>query len=174
MPSTVVPGAIVRKYSGPSVSVDTVLLSRSQMKSLSYLGFTLDEAARLYVRRVEERARDFALEPMACKTLLVLAENAGVTQQRLAELTMLEPVAVGRILERLETKGLVRRRRRPGDGRARSVALTREAMSLLPRLWQAAKESLREALTGMSTTEKRVLKDALQHVLQNLSVGAAH
>jgi DNA-binding MarR family transcriptional regulator len=142
------------------------------MKTLAYLGFTLEEAARLYVHRLEERARDFALEPMACKTLLVLAENAGVTQQRLAELTMLEPVAVGRILERLEAKGLVSRRRVAGDRRARSVALTREAVSLLPRLWQVAQESLGEALTGVSTAEKRVLKDALQRVLQNLSVGA--
>ena len=144
------------------------------MNTLAYLGFTLEEAARLYVRRVEKRARDFALEPMAWKTLLVLAENEGVTQQRLSELTMLEPVAIGRILERLEAKGLVKRRRRAGDGRARSVALTREAGKILPRLWQAAKESVREALTGMSTTEKRVLMDALQRVLQNLSVGAAH
>lgn len=143
------------------------------MNSLAYLGFTLEESARLYVRRVEERARDFALEPMACKTLLVLAENEGVTQQRLSELTMLEPVAIGRILERLEAKGLVKRRRRPGDSRARSVALTGEAVKILPRLWQAAKESLREALSGMSATEKRVLKDALRRVLQNLSAGTA-
>jgi MarR family transcriptional regulator, transcriptional regulator for hemolysin len=143
------------------------------MNSLAYLGFTLEEAARLYVRRVEESARDLALEPMACKTLLVLAENAGVTQQRLSELTMLEPVAIGRILERLEAKGLVKRRRRPGDSRARSVALTRQAVKILPRLWQAAKESLREALSGMSATEKRVLKDALQRALQNLSAGTA-
>jgi MarR family transcriptional regulator, transcriptional regulator for hemolysin len=149
------------------------LLSRSQMNTLSFLGFTLEEAARLYVGRLEERARDFALEPMACKALLVLAQNEGVTQQRLSELTMLRPVAIGRILERLEGRGLVKRRRRSGDGRARSVALTREAVKILPRLWQAAKESLRDALTGMSTTEKRALMDALQRVMQNLSAGAA-
>jgi MarR family transcriptional regulator, transcriptional regulator for hemolysin len=142
------------------------------MNTLAYLGFTLQEAARLYVRRFEERARDLALEPMACKALLVLAENEGVTQQRLAELTMLDPVAIGRILERLEAKGLVERHRCAGDGRARSVALTREAADILPRLWQAVKESLREALTGMSTNEKRSLLGALQRVLSNLSAGA--
>jgi DNA-binding MarR family transcriptional regulator len=125
------------------------------------------------VRRVEERAREFALEPMACKALLVLAENEGVTRQRLSELTMLEPVAIGRILERLEAKGLVKRRRPAGDGRARSVALTREAVNILPRLWMAARESLREALAGMPTTEKRILKHALRRVLQNLSAGTA-
>jgi MarR family transcriptional regulator, transcriptional regulator for hemolysin len=142
------------------------------MNTLAYLGFTLQAAARLYVRRFEERARDLALEPMACKALLVLAENEGVTQQRLSELTMLDPVAIGRILERLEAKGLVERRRRAGDGRARSVALTRAAAEMLPRLWLAVKESLREALSGMSTNEKRFLMGALRRVLSNLSTGA--
>jgi MarR family transcriptional regulator, transcriptional regulator for hemolysin len=144
------------------------------MNTLADLGFTLEEAARLYVRRFEERARDFALEPMACKALLVLAENEGVTQQRLSELTMLDPVAIGRILERLEAKGLVERRRQPGDSRARSVALTQEAVDMLPTLWQAVKESLREALTGMSTIEKRFLTEALQRVLSNLYAQAVH
>lgn len=139
------------------------------MNRLAYLGFTLEEAARLYVRRFEERARDFALESMDCKALLVLAENEGVTQQRLSELTLLDPVAIGRILERLEAKGLVERPRRPGDGRARAVALTRRALDMLPTLWQTAKDSLREALTGMTTTEKRVLMSALRRVLSNLS-----
>jgi MarR family transcriptional regulator, transcriptional regulator for hemolysin len=143
------------------------------MKTLAYLGFTLDEAARLYRGRLEECARDFALEPMACKTLLVLADNEGVTQQRLSELTMLRPVAIGRILDRLEAKGLVRRRQRKGDGRARSVALTREAVKILPRLWQAAKESLRQALAGMSASEKRVLMDALHRIPENLSAATA-
>ena len=142
------------------------------MNTLAYLGFALEEAGRVYVRRFEERARDFALEPMGCKALLVLAENEGVTQQRLSELTMLDPVAIGRILERLEAGGLVARRPRPGDGRARAVVLTRKAVELLPNLWQAVKESLREALTGMSTTEKRVLMGALQRVVSNLSTRA--
>ncbi|HEV2270093.1 MAG TPA: MarR family transcriptional regulator [Steroidobacteraceae bacterium] len=139
------------------------------MNTFAYLGFALEEAGRVYLRRFEERTRDFALEPMGCKALLVLAENEGVTQQRLSELTMLDPVAIGRILERLEAEGLVARRPRPGDGRARAVVLTRKAVEMLPNLWQAVKESLREALTGMATTEKRVLMGALQRVVSNLS-----
>lgn len=142
------------------------------MKSLAYLGFTLEEAARVYLQRLEKHARDFALQPMGCKVLLVLAENQGVTQQRLSELAMLEPVAMGRILERLETKGLVERRRRPGDRRARAVALTPKALNMLPILWRTVKESLSEALTGISTTEKRMLMSALRRVRSNVSARA--
>lgn len=140
------------------------------MNTLAYLGFGFEEAGRLYLRRFEKRAREFALEPLGCKTLLVLAENEGITQQRLADLAAVDPSTMGRILWRLEARGLVERRSRPRDRRARAVALTREAAMMLPALWQAARESLREALTGVSSTERRVLMDALQRVLSNLSM----
>lgn len=144
------------------------------MNTLAYLGFALEGAGRLYVRRFEERAREFALEPMGCKALLLLAENEGVTQQRLSELAVLDPSTMGRLLDRLQSKGLVERRPRPGDRRARSVALTREAMAMVPSLWRAVGESLREALTGLSTSEKRLVVDVLQRVLLNLSARVMH
>lgn len=145
---------------------------KAPMNTLAYLGFALEGAGRLYIRRFEERARALALEPMGCKTLLVLAQNEGITQHRLSELTVLDPSTMGRLLERLEAKGLIERRPRPGDRRARSVALTREAIVMLPSVWQAARESLSEVVTGMSTTEKRWVMDALQRVLSRPSLRA--
>lgn len=145
---------------------------KAQMNTLAYLGFALEGAGRLYIRRFAERAREFALEPMGCKALLVLAEHGGVTQQRLSELTVLDPSTMGRLLDRLEARGLVERRPRRGDRRARSVALTQEAVAMLPSLWQAVRDSLRDALPGMSTSEQRCMLDALQRVLSNLSVRA--
>lgn len=144
------------------------------MNTLAYLGFGFEEAGRLYLRRFEKRTREFALEPLGCKTLLVLAENEGITQQRLADLAAVDPSTMGRILWRLEGRGLVERRSRPRDRRARAVALTREAEMMLPALWQAAREPLHEALTGVSSTERRVLADALQRVLSNLSMHTVH
>ena len=57
------------------------------MDTLLFPGFRLGEAARLYMRRFEERSRSLALDFAQCRALLVLAENEGVTQQRLSELT---------------------------------------------------------------------------------------
>jgi len=136
----------------------------------AYLGFALEGAGRLYLRRFEERARKFAVEPMGCKTLLALAENEGITQHRLSQLTLLDPSTMGRILDRLEAKGLVERRRRPRDRRARSVVLTPEAAAILPSLRQAARDSLGETLGGMSTDEKLSAIEALQRAL-SLMIG---
>lgn len=144
------------------------------MNTLAYLGFGFEEAGRLYLRRFEKRVREFALEPLGCKTLLVLAENEGITQQRLADLAAVDASTMGRILWRLEARGLVERRSRPRDRRARAVALTREAAMILPALWRAARESLGEALAGVSSSERRVLMDALQRVLSNLSMRTLH
>lgn len=135
---------------------------------LAYLGFALEGTGRLYVRRFEKRAREFALEPMGCKALLVLAGNEGITQQRLSELTVLDPSTTGRLLDRLEAKGLVERRPRPRDRRARSVALTRAATEMLPLLWDAARDSLSDVLMGLSATQGCPAMEALRFALSNL------
>jgi MarR family transcriptional regulator, transcriptional regulator for hemolysin len=131
-------------------------------------GFSLIDAGRLYTRRFEERSRDLALDLTQCRALIVLAQNQGITQQRLAELTALGPAALGRILDGLERRRLVNRRPRTGDRRARSLAVTQEAAALVPIIWGLITESHVEALKGLSTGERRVLMKALDRVLVNL------
>jgi MarR family transcriptional regulator for hemolysin len=75
-------------------------------------GFSLIDVGRLYARRFEQRSRELALDLTQCRALIVLAQNKGITQQRLAELTALDPAALGRFLDRLEGRKLVKRRPR--------------------------------------------------------------
>lgn len=148
------------------------LMLRSGMNELYHFGFALDETARLYVRQLRERARDLALDPMACKALLVLADNEGVTQQRLSELMVVGPMTIGRLLGRLEAKRLVDRRPHPENRRARAVSLTQDAKLMLPAVYQTIVESLREALSGTSVTDRQILMNGLRLVLSNLSAGS--
>src|SRR5271167_3528905 len=139
------------------------------MDRLPFAGFSLSEAAQLYVRRFEERSRDLALDFAQARALLVLAENEGVTQQRLSELTGISSPRLVRILDRLEVLGLAKRCPRPADRRARSLAITDEAREVLSLLRNIIGESLREALTGLSTEETAILAKALHRVIANLS-----
>jgi DNA-binding MarR family transcriptional regulator len=132
-------------------------------------GFSLSEAGQLYARRFEQRSRNLALDFTQSRALLVLAENEGVTQQRLAELTTIASPWLVRILDRLEAKGLAERRPRLADRRARSLAITQDARAVLPMLWNIVGESLREALRGLSTNETAILAKALDRVIANLS-----
>ena len=140
------------------------------MDRMLHPGFSLSEAGRLYVRSFERRSRNLALDFAQCRALLVLAENEGVTQQRLSELTAIASPWLVRILDRLETMGLAERRPRLADRRARSLAITADARARLPLLRNIVGESLREALRGLSTDEMTILVKALDRVIANLSV----
>ena len=84
------------------------------------------------MRRFEERSRKLALDFTQSRALIVLAENEGVTQQRLSELTAIACPWLVRTLDRLETVGLARRHPGRADRRARSLAITEDARALLP------------------------------------------
>src|SRR5271170_1230068 len=114
------------------------------MDRLLFPGFSLSEAGRLYVRRFEERSRNLALDFAQSRALLVLAENEGVTQQRLSELTAIASPWFVRTLDRLEVMRLAERRPHLADRRARSLAITEDAREVLPLLWNIVGETLRE------------------------------
>jgi DNA-binding MarR family transcriptional regulator len=140
------------------------------MDTLLLPGFRLSEAGRLYSRHFEARSRDLSLDFEQCRTLLVLAENEGVSQRRLAELTAIGPAWLGRILDRLEALALVERRHRGGDRRVRTPVITENARALLPLLRAILCELRGEALRGLSAEETAILMNALEGVIANLSV----
>ena len=69
----------------------------------------------------------------------------------------------------IQGMGLAQRRPYLVDRRARSLAITEDAREVLPSLWSIVGESLREALTGLSTKETAILAKALHRVIANLS-----
>ena len=139
------------------------------MDKLQDLGFRLNEVARLYTKRVEERAQSLSLQLAQCKALVLLAENEGVSQTRLAEISEIDPARLVGILDRLEADGWVQRRRRPGDRRVRSLAITENAEPVLRQIWSVISETYVEALQDLSTDEIRTMVKVLERVHSNLS-----
>src|SRR5258708_8827214 len=138
------------------------------MDPLLLPGFSLSEAGRLYARRFEERSRNVGLDFGKSRALIVLAENEGVTQQRLSELTAIASAWLVRTLDRLEVMGLAERRPHLADRRARSLAVTEDARQVLPLLWNIVGETLREPLTGLSANTIAILPKALPPLIPTL------
>lgn len=148
------------------------------MEPIQHLGFSLLDTSRLYRRHFQQRSRKFALDLIQCRALLTLADNEGVTQQRLAQLVMINPAPLGRSLDRLERCGWMKRHPRPGDRRARSLAITTKAREHLPLIRRLFQESELAALQDLSRDERQLLIEALRRVIANLGahqpeVGAA-
>jgi MarR family transcriptional regulator, transcriptional regulator for hemolysin len=139
------------------------------MDKLQELGFRLDEVARLYTRRFEQRAQTLSLQLAQCKALVLLAENEGVSQTRLSQISEIDPVRLVRILDRLEAGGWAQRRRQPGDRRARSLAVTENAKPVLKLIWNVISDTYIEALQGVSIEEIGTTMKVLTRVHSNLS-----
>ena len=130
--------------------------------------FRLDEVARLYSRRFEERAREMPLTLTQCKALAVLANCEGVSQARLAQISEVDPARLVRILDRLEAVGWAERRSDPHDRRAHVLAITESAKPVVERVWEIVRETSTKALMGVSSDELHLLLDVFERVHANL------
>jgi DNA-binding MarR family transcriptional regulator len=133
-------------------------------------GFILQDVARLlrttFDRRV--RGRELGLTRSQWWVLTHLFRSDGMTQSELAELLDLEKASVGRLLDRLEANGWVRREACASDRRAKRVYLTdtvEPSMQVMRRIAAGVRE---DALSGLSDTDRDNFVDILLSVKTNL------
>ena len=110
------------------------------------LSFTLHDVARLLRKRFEQRARSLGLTRAQWQALMYLAQNEGIHQGGLAELLEIEPITLVRILDKLEARGLIERRRHATDRRTYGDATRGEA---LDGISDAEQQRLFETLSAM-------------------------
>jgi MarR family transcriptional regulator, transcriptional regulator for hemolysin len=132
-------------------------------------GFLLHDIARLMRKRYEQRARPLGLTRAQWQVLAHLQRHEGINQSGLAELLEIEPITIGRLLDRMEEAGLVERRADPADRRARRLFLTERARPMLERGRVLGDEVRAEAFIGLDATERESLIDMLLRVRGNLS-----
>jgi DNA-binding MarR family transcriptional regulator len=101
--------------------------------------------------------------------LALLAEEDGVTQQKLVRRAASDANTIRAMLVRLERRTLVTREPHPTDGRARRVVLTRKGRRTLDKLW-AQSEALRlRLLTAFQPEEADTLLEFLARAREALA-----
>lgn len=139
------------------------------MDSFEQLGYLLDDAARLYARRFREQSRELSLEPAHCRALLVLADNAGISQTALADLCGLSGSHMTRVVDLLELCGWAERHPHPGDRRAHLLSVTPNADQVLRRISSVVGGTHLQALQNLSAQEIGTLLRLLGQLRANLS-----
>jgi MarR family transcriptional regulator, transcriptional regulator for hemolysin len=132
-------------------------------------GFILGDVARLMRTTFDRRVKALGLTRSQWWVLNHLFRNDGVTQSELAEILEVRKATLGRLLDRMEQKGWIRRENHAGDRRAKRVFLTDEVEPALKAMRAAAAELRREALAGLSATEQTQFVDALLAIKANLT-----
>lgn len=119
----------------------------------STIGLTLIDTARVLRKRFEQNVRGTGLTRAQWQVLKEIYVREGLNQGALAELLEVEPITVGRLVDRLERAGLIERRPHPTDRRAWSLYLLPAAHPLLETLKVIGAETRAELLQDMSNAE---------------------
>jgi DNA-binding MarR family transcriptional regulator len=121
-----------------------------------------------YRLRLAQQAvfRDFAatvpeVSPGRAGMLLLIEANPGVTQGRLARAVSLERSTMVGVVDALEARGLIERRRGQ-DRRTNGLWLTRSGRSLVARLKRAIESHERRVASRLTPAERRELLTLLE------------
>jgi MarR family transcriptional regulator, transcriptional regulator for hemolysin len=135
-------------------------------------GFLVHDVSRLIKRRFDRKARQTGLPITRRQAAVVLyiARNEGVSQTEVATWLDLEPIALVRMLDKLNEEGLVERRAHPTDRRVRTLWLTPAARPVVARILAINKTIRDEAFGGMPTHARDTVIDILDAIKGNLAL----
>jgi DNA-binding MarR family transcriptional regulator len=100
--------------------------------------------------------------------LATLIDGTVRTQAEVCRRTYSDPNTIGAMLALMESRGLVRRRRHPTDGRARTVALTRKGKQVFAKVWAGGEAFRARMLALFDEAEVEIFLRLLRRILQEV------
>ena len=114
------------------------------------LGFILNETARLWRTKLDQRLKPLGLSMGKWRTLAHLARGGDkLTQSEIAARIGIEEPTLAGILDRLEQDGWITRKSHTGDRRRKTVHLQRRSAAMLDRIFSTAQELRHELLADI-------------------------
>lgn len=136
------------------------------------IGFLLNDASRLLRLHIDARAQRLGLTRSQWRVLLHLSNNEGISQSRLAEIIEVERMTLGRLIDRLEAAGWVRRQPDPGDRRVKHLYLAKDAEPTLREMLAITSDALERALSGLAAEDRQQLAIHLARIKENVARGS--
>ena len=126
------------------------------------------DVGRLMRTDFDRRASRFGLTRAQWRAVKRLHREEGLRQRELAELLEIEPIALGRVLDRLEKAGFVERRADPEDRRAWRLYLTPRAHAIAGAMEELAGEAIGDLLAGIKAADLAVATKVMNQAKANL------
>jgi len=132
------------------------------------IGFLIADVARLMRSAFDRRVRRLGLTRSQWQVLSLLHRRPGLSQSELAEMLEVERATAGRMIDRLEQKGWLVRRRDPADRRAWRLHLTGEAEAVQAEMGVIAAGMIDEAMAPLDEEEREALTAMMERVKARL------
>ncbi|HET6553691.1 MAG TPA: MarR family transcriptional regulator [Dyella sp.] len=131
-------------------------------------GYLLNDVTLLFRKHFDRRAVKFGLTRAQWRATKMLYHREGLRQTELAELLEMEPIAVGRVIDRLQASGFVERRPDPKDRRAWRLYVTDQARGVIADMEEIALGLRKDATRGITVAEMQQAMDTLNRIKENL------
>lgn len=118
-----------------------------------------------------KRGLEIGLTGPQLSAIRVLSRTGPLMISELANLILLHPATTGGILDRLEAKGLILRRRSHTDRRIVRVHLTQQGKELLQNWAPVTQETLTSALRMLTDEKLQNLAEVLKDIMKTLETG---
>lgn len=129
----------------------------------------LHDVARMQRTRFDQWARNYGMTRAQGLILLRLQYQPGLSQNEMAAICEVEPITVGRLVDRLEARGLIERRPDPSDRRIKRLHLMPAAGPILAAI-DEYRRALREFMTnGLDKSVQESVVEALLHMKSRLT-----
>jgi DNA-binding MarR family transcriptional regulator len=132
--------------------------------------FLLHDVARMMRTRFDQWARTYGMTRAQGVILVKLERQPGISQNDMAALCEVEPITIGRLVDRLETRGLIERRPDPSDRRLRRLHLLPAAQPILADIKVYRVELTDHVTSGIDPKNIETAVEVLLHMKNTLTV----
>ncbi len=131
------------------------------------IGYLIKQAQIALHRTIDNKMAALDLTALQWAPLMLLAYGTGRTAAELSRCSGVETSTMTRMLDRLETKGLLSRKRSANDRRVIFLELTKEGKELVSKVPFLIAEGFNFHLRGFSKQEVDTLKSLLRRITAN-------
>lgn len=131
-------------------------------------GYLLNDVTLLLRKHFDRRAAQFGLTRVQWRAARMVYHRPGLRQAELAEYLEMGPIAVGRVIDRLQTAGFVERRADPKDRRAWRLHTTAQAADIVADMDRIARQLRRDATCGIEQIQLQQALAVLTRIKDNL------
>ena len=131
--------------------------------------FLLHDVARLLRVDADKRARQHGMTRAQWAILIWLERQPGLSQKELSEILEVEPITVARLIDRLETRGMVERRPDPRDRRIWRLHLLPPAREVLHEIDYQRAAMTRMVTAGIDEHSTEIMTEALMRMKATLT-----
>ena len=131
-------------------------------------GYLLNDVTLLFRKHFDRRAVKFGLTRAQWRATKMIYHREGLRQAELAEYLEMEPIAVGRVIDRLQAAGFVERRPDPRDRRAWRLYPTEQARGVIDDMELIARGLRKDATQGIACEELQQALAVLERLKDNL------